>query len=503
MRDACGGGRGNATELGSVNQPRAKVVILGGGPGGYEAALVAAQLGAEVTVAERDGLGGACVLSDCVPSKTLIATSGLMAALDGSAGLGIRLDGAAPAGTAPAGTAPAGTAPAGTRTAGTGRAAVDAPRLYARVRALAGAQSADVAGRLAAEGIEVLAGTGRLTGPRTVTVGDREISADVVLIATGAQPRILPAAVPDGDRVLTCRQLYDLGELPSELVVVGSGVTGAEFAGAYQALGSQVTLVSSRERVLPHEDADAAVVVEEVFRRRGMTVLGRSRATEVRRTAGGVAVILADGRIVHGSHCLLTVGMVPGTSGLGLAQAGITLDDRGFVPVDRVSRTSAPGVYAAGDCTGVMMLASVAAMQGRIAMWHALGEAVQPIRLSHVAATIFTEPEIATVGITHQAVAAGQADALVVKLPLATNARAKMQGFRDGFIKLFARRGSGIVLGGVVVAPRASELILAVSLAVEQLLTVDQMAHTFAVYPSLSGSLTEAARKLMRPAEDA
>src|SRR5712692_286178 len=502
MRDACGGGRGNATELGSVNQPRAKVVILGGGPGGYEAALVAAQLGAEVTVAERDGLGSACVLSDCVPSKTLIATSGLMAALDGSAGLGIRLDGAAPAGTAPAGTAPAGTAPAGTRTAGTGRAAVDAPRLYARVRALAGAQSADVAGRLAAEGIEVLAGTGRLTGPRTVTVGDREISADVVLIATGAQPRILPAAVPAGGRVLTCRQLYDLGELPSEMVDVGSGVTGAEFAGAYQALGSQVTLVSSRERVLPHEDADAAVVVEEVFRRRGMTVLGRSRATEVRRTAGGVAVILADGRIVHGSHCLLTVGMVPGTSGLGLAQAGITLDDRGFVPVDRVSRTSAPGVYAAGDCTGVMMLASVAAMQGRIAMWHALGEAVQPIRLSHVAATIFTEPEIATVGITHQAVAAGQADALVVKLPLATNARAKMQGFRDGFIKLFARRGSGIVLGGVVVAPRASELILAVSLAVEQLLTVDQMAHTFAVYPSLSGSLTEAARKLMRPADD-
>ena len=490
-----------------MSQPRAKVVILGGGPGGYEAALVAAQLGAEVTVVERDGLGGACVLSDCVPSKTLIATSGLMAALDGSAGLGIRLNGPVPGGSSPGGPMPGGTGPGGpgpakAGAAGTGRAVVDAPRLYARVRALADAQSADVTGRLAAEGIEVLAGTGRLTGPRMVAVGDREISADVVLIATGARPRILPAAVPDGDRVLTCRQLYDLGELPGELVVVGSGVTGAEFASAYQALGSQVTLVSSRDRVLPHEDADAAVVVEEVFRRRGMTVLGRSRATEVRRTAGGVTVLLADGRTVPGSHCLLTVGMVPGTSGIGLEQAGIALDGGGFVPVDRVSRTSVPGVYAAGDCTGVMMLASVAAMQGRIAMWHALGEAVQPIRLSHVAATIFTEPEIATVGITQQAVEAGQADALVVKLPLATNARAKMQGFRDGFIKLFARRGSGIVLGGVVVAPRASELILAVSLAVEQLLTVDQMAHTFAVYPSLSGSLTEAARKLMRPAED-
>jgi NAD(P)H dehydrogenase (quinone) len=495
-----------------VSQPRAKIVILGGGPGGYEAALVAAQLGAEVTVVERDGLGGACVLSDCVPSKTLIATSGLMAALDGSAALGIRLDGSAPgragqaspgtAGTGTAGTGTAGTGTAGTGTAGTGRAAVDAPRLYARVRALADAQSADVAGRLAAEGIEVLAGTGRLTGPRTVTVGDREISADIVLIAAGARPRVMPGAVPDGDRVLTCRQLYDLAELPGELVVVGSGVTGAEFASAYLALGSRVTLLSSRERVLPHEDADAAVVVEEVFRRRGMTVLGRSRATGVKRTAGGVAVTLADGRTVSGSHCLLTVGMVPETSGLGLEQAGITLDAAGFVPVDRVSRTSAAGVYAAGDCTGVMMLASVAAMQGRIAMWHALGEAVQPIRLSHVAATIFTEPEIATVGISQQAVEAGQADALVVKLPLATNARAKMQGFRDGFIKLFARRGSGIVLGGVVVAPRASELILAVSLAIEQLLTVDQMAHTFAVYPSLSGSLTEAARRLMRPADN-
>jgi dihydrolipoamide dehydrogenase len=172
------------------------------------------------------------------------------------------------------------------------------------------------------------------------------------------------------------------------------------------------------------------------------------------------------------------------------------------VTVDKVSRTSAPGVYAAGDCTGVMMLASVAAMQGRIAMWHALGEAVQPLRLDHVAATIFTEPEIATVGVTQAQVSAGEVDAASVKLPLATNPRAKMQGFRDGFVKLFARRASGTVLGGVVVAPRASELILAVSLAVEQMLTVDQIAHTFAVYPSLSGSLTEAARRLMRAAPD-
>jgi pyruvate/2-oxoglutarate dehydrogenase complex dihydrolipoamide dehydrogenase (E3) component len=462
-----------------VSQPRARIAIIGGGPGGYEAALVAAQLGAEVTVVERDGLGGACVLTDCVPSKTLIATSGMMAALEGSAGLGIELNGDPDA-----------------------RARVDARRLYSRVRSLARAQSADVAARLSAEGVKVIAGPGRLTGSHTVTAGDTQIEADAVLIATGAEPRVLPGAEPDGERILNWRQLYDLAELPAELIVVGSGVTGAEFASAYQALGSQVTLVSSRDRVLPHEDADAAVVVEDVFRRRGMTVLGQSRATAVRRAGDGVAVTLHDGRTVRGTHCLLTVGMVPNTAGLGLAEAGIGVDERGFVSVDKVSRTTAPGVYAAGDCTGVLMLASVAAMQGRIAMWHALGEAVKPLRLSHVAATIFTEPEIATVGLSEQAVTAGSAgDAVVVKLPLATNARAKMQGFRDGFVKLMARRSSGTVLGGVVVAPRASELILAISLAVERSLTVDQVANTFAVYPSLSGSLTEAARRLMQPAE--
>jgi dihydrolipoamide dehydrogenase len=469
-----------------VSQPHAKIVIIGGGPGGYEAALVAAQLGADVTVVDSDGLGGACVLTDCVPSKTLIATSGMMSALDGAAALGLRPDPGTGSGASPA-------------PHGAVLATVDAPRLYSRVKALARAQSADVARRLAAEGVEVVTGAGRLIGPRTVAVGDTELSADVVLVATGARPRALPGATPDGERILTCRQLYDLDELPPELIVIGSGVTGAEFASAYQALGSQVTLVSSRGRVLPLQDADAAMVIEEVSLRRGMTVLGRSRAVSARRDGDGVVVALEDGRILQGSHCLLTVGMVPNTGGLGLDEAGITLDKGGFIPVDRVSRTTVRGVYAAGDCTGVQMLASVAAMQGRIAMWHSLGEAVQPLHLSHVAMTVFTEPEIASVGISQQAVEAGAADALTVNLPLATNARAKMQGFRDGFVKLFARRSSGVVLGGVVVAPRASELILAVSLAVEQHVTVDEMAHTFSVYPSLSGSITEAARRLMQP----
>ncbi|HEX8005477.1 MAG TPA: NAD(P)H-quinone dehydrogenase [Trebonia sp.] len=454
--------------------PRPRIAILGGGPGGYEAALVAAQLGAEVTVIDQVGLGGACVLTDCVPSKTLIESSSTMTSLGRSASLGLQLeDGKNPG------------------------LDVDAPALYARIKALAAAQSNDITEHVAAEGIRIIQARGRLTGPHTIEADGVTVTADVILIATGANPRELPDAVPDGKRILTCRQIYDLPELPEELIVVGSGVTGAEFAGAYQALGSQVTLVSSRDRVLPHEDKDAAVVIEDVFRRRGMNVLGRSRAEAVHRKGDGVVVTLADGRTLTGSHCLLTVGMVPSTAGIGCEDADVNLDKRGFVEVDRVSRTSAPGVYAAGDCTGVLMLASVAAMQGRIAMWHALGEAVQPIRLSHVAATIFTDPEIASVGVSQAAVDRGEVAARVVKQPLATNPRAKMGGFRDGFVKIFARPGTGVVLGGVVVAPRASELILPISIAVEQNLTVDQIAHTFSVYPSLTGSVTEAARTAM------
>ena len=460
--------------------PRPRIAILGGGPGGYEAALVAAQLGAEVTVVDEDGLGGACVLTDCVPSKTLIESSSTMISLGRSPSLGLQLaNGDNP------------------------EVEVDAPALYARIKALAAAQSHDIAEHVAAEGVRIIQARGQLTSAHTIEAAGTTVAADVVLIATGASPRVLPDAVPDGERILTCRQLYDLPELPEELIVVGSGVTGAEFAGAYQALGTHVTLVSSRERVLPHEDKDAAMVIEGVFRRRGMNVLGRSRAQAVHRKGDTVIVTLADGRTLSGSHCLLTVGMVPSTAGIGCEQAGVNLDGRGFIEVDRVSRTSTPGVYAAGDCTGVLMLASFAAMQGRIAMWHALGEAVQPIRLSHVASTIFTDPEIASVGVSQAAVDRGEVAARVVKQPLATNPRAKMAGIRDGFVKLFARPGTGMVLGGVVVAPRASELILPLSIAIEQSLSVDQIAHTFSVYPSLSGSVTEAARTVMEFGPDA
>ncbi len=463
-----------------------RVVVVGGGPGGYEAALVAAQLGADVTVVDTDGVGGSAVLTDCVPSKTLIATAELMADMSESQELGIRFPGTSEAPSA------------------------DLPRVNERVKRLALAQSADIERRLTREGVRVLPARGRLVPATdsgqgitrvvaTAEDGTEEVlDADAVLLATGAAPRVLDTALPDGERILTWEQVYDLDEVPTKLVVVGSGVTGAEFASAYNALGVDVTLVSSRDRVLPSEDADAAEALEEVFARRGMTVLSKSRMQSVTRDGDVVTVTLTDGRTVEASHCLLALGSVPNTGDMGLADAGVTLTDGGFIEVDRVSRTSARGVYAAGDCTGVLMLASVAAMQGRIAMWHSLGDAVQPLDLGTVSSNVFTAPEIATVGWSQSAVDAGDVEAECIMLPLSGNARAKMQGVRDGFVKLFARPGTGIVVGGVVVAPRASELIHPVAIAVSMSMTADQLAHAFTVYPSMSGSVAEAARRLHR-----
>jgi dihydrolipoamide dehydrogenase len=448
-----------------------RIVILGGGPGGYEAALSAARLGADVTVV-NDGLGGSAVLTDCVPSKTLIAVAEVLTLANESADLGVRIGANGPVG-------------------------VDLAAVNDRIKRLADAQSEDIRRRLEAEGVRLVPSRGRLDGPTTVVAEDgSRLDADAVLVATGAHPRVLREAQPDGERILTWEQLYDLRELPEVLVVVGSGVTGAEFASAYNALGSRVTLVSSRDRVLPGEDEDAARVLEEVFARRGMTVMGKSRATSVRRSADGVVVGLEDGRTVEGSHCLLAVGSIPNTAGIGLEEAGVDLLRGGFVEVDKVSRTSARGVYAAGDCTGVLMLASVAAMQGRIAIWHALGEAVSPLALREVSANVFTDPEIATVGWSQAAADEAGLLATTYTLPLKGNPRAKMQGLSDGFVKLTCRTESRLVLGGVIVAPRASELVHVLALAVAQHLTVDQLSHAFTVYPSLSGSIAEAAHRL-------
>ena len=467
-----------------------RIAILGGGPGGYEAALAGAQLGAEVTLVERAGVGGSAVLTDVVPSKSLIATAEAVSAVRDAGTLGVQafLPGNEGHPIRP-------------------EIAVNLAAVNQRLIAMAGAQSTDMLETLTQAGVRIVQGEGRLDGPDAVIVSTalgaegtdfERIEADTIVVSVGASPRELDSAKPDGERILTWTQLYKLKAIPDHLIVVGSGVTGAEFASAYRALGAEVTLVSSRDQVLPGEDSDAAAVIEKVFKRSGMHVLNKSRAESVTRTETGVRVELADGRVVEGSHCLMAVGSIPNTTGIGLRAAGVQLTESGHIQVNKVARTSVPSIYAAGDCTNFFPLASVAAMQGRTAIMHALGDFVRPIDLNNVASNVFTQPEIATVGWSEQDVAEAQdiSRTVMQKLPLAINPRAKMLGITDGFVKIYASQGSGVVVGGVVVAPKASELIFALALAVEHRLTVDQVASAFTVYPSLTGSMGDAARAL-------
>ena len=471
------------------------IVIIGGGPAGYEAALVAAEHGQDVTLVSHEGLGGNSVLWDCVPSKALIVSAQAMGWAQSAHRLGVRIAGDEEVADS---------------------SIVDMNSVQDRVKKLAMNQSSDITGKVRGAGVSIVEGDGRLLGPRKVEIssadGASTLEADMILVATGSSPRLLDFFEPDGERVFTSRELFDLKELPERLIVVGSGATGAEYAHAFARFGADVHLISSREQILPSEDADAASVIEDSFERWGMTIHRQKRAVDLRVDGDGVRIKLQrskDGEAIEGeeewldgSHVLFCIGQVPASRGLGLEEAGVRVLEWGGIPVDGVSRTNVHTVYAAGDVTGGMMLASTAAMQGRNAMWHFLGKGVAPLRADVVAKCVFTEPEVATVGITAEHVERAGTQIETVTLPLSGNPRAKMGEHTDGFVKIHARRGSGTVLGGAVVASGASDLITPLSVAVHNRLTVQQLAHAFTIYPSMAGSIQETARQLMAKQPD-
>lgn len=471
--------------MSSNPNPVHRIVIIGAGPGGYEAARAGRQLGAEVVLIEENGIGGNAVLTDVVPSKTLIATAEAAQRVSVAQTLGVNFS------------------VDGKRVEP--KVEVDFSVMNKRLLNLAKSQSDDMLITLKKEGVRVISGRGKLDGNHHVVVqpsvgGEAErIDAKTIILAMGAYPRELLTAMPDGQRILNWKQLYNLREVPSHMIVVGSGVTGAEFASAYLYLGSEVTLISSRDKVLPGSDEDAADIIEDVFKRRGMKIMNKSRANAVENTGTGVRVTLDDGRVLEGSHALMAVGAIPNTTGLGLEEAGVKLNESGHIIVNKVARTSRANVYAVGDCSTALPLASVSAMQGRTAVYHTMGDVSNPTRHRNVASNVFTAPEIASVGWSQAEIEQGLVRGEIEKVMLETNPRAKMQGIREGFIKLFASVGSGTVIGGVVVAPRASDLIYPIAMAIENRLTVDQIARTYTVYPSLSDSIAEAASALHQP----
>ena len=425
-----------------------RIAILGGGPGGYEAALAGAQLGAEVTLVERVGVGGSAVLTDVVPSKTLIATAEAANAIGEAADLGVQFF-----------------------TRGeNGRpvrpeVAVNLAAVNQRLLRLARQQSEDMKSQLIKAGVRIVAGrraasTGR-TGSscrparaRSATDFD-EIDADTIVVSVGASPRILPTrearrrAHPHLDPALHAR---DGPRAPHRRRL--------------RRHRRRVRLRLHRARLEGHAHLEPRPGAAR--RGRGCRPRHRGRLHAQRHDGAlqvaapsrssapsdGVVATLSDGRTVEGSHCLMAVGSVPNTAGIGLEEAGVQLTESGHIRVNRVARTSMPSIYAAGDCTDFLPLASVASMQGRTAVFHAMGDAVNPTELRNVTSNIFTQPEIATVGWSQKQIEDGIAQGEIYKLPLASNPRAKMMGIKDGFVKLFARTGSGTVIGGVIVAPQ-------------------------------------------------
>ena len=446
-----------------------RLVIVGGGPAGLAAAAAAAAAGARVALGDAEGLGGAAHLWDCIPSKALVATSLRLANLRASGRLGV---------------------------AHGGDLGIDMAVLGEWREALTARLVSGLTEILTSQGVALVRGRGRLAGPNLAVAetpeGRRELPFDRALLATGAVPRLPAWAEVDGERVLTTRHAYRLSSLPEHLVIVGSGVTGVEFTHIFSSLGSRVTLLVSRHQVLPHRDAEVAAVLEEDFLERGVALVKGARAVAARAEGAGAVVRTDDGREVRGSHVLLAVGLQPNTSGLGLEAAGVQ-ERGGFIPVDDLQRTSAPHIYAAGDITGRLPLSSVAAAQGRVVARHALGLPATPVDLRKAAQAVFTEPEIASVGLEEVDAAALGRKVRITKVPLAANPRSLLQASPRGFVKVVSDPATRVVLGGTVVGHHASEMIGILALAVQDGLRTDALARTLMVHPSLAESLADAA----------
>jgi dihydrolipoamide dehydrogenase len=449
-----------------------KFVIVGGGPAGNTAASHAARLGADVTLIERDIVGGAAHLWDCIPSKTMIATGGAMSFAQRLPGMGLeRID-----------------------------PHLDLEAQRTRIGEIETHLHDSIVELLTSQGVRIIRGTGRLKGPHDVIAeteeGMEELSADAILMSTGSRPRVPDWTQPDGDRILTTRQAYPPPELPEHLVVIGSGVTGVEFVHMFTSFGSKVTLVVSRQQVLPSKDAEVAAALEEELLRRGVRLLKGARALEAVRTDEGVTVTCDDGRVARGSHVLLAIGSIPNSDGLGLEHAGVSVDAGGYVTINHHCQSNIPHIYAAGDVSGKLPLSSVASMQGRKIAEHVMGLHTRDHRhldYDKAASAIFTEPEIADVGLAEAEAFATGRKIRVTKVPFSASAKALINDQPQGFVKLLSDPATGVVLGGSIVGRHAAELISVIALAVTCNLKVTDIVESVLVHPTLSEALADAA----------
>ena len=442
------------------------LAVLGGGPGGYEAAIRAAQYGLKVCLVERDLLGGTCLNRGCIPTKALLHGAEVMEVLREAPLLGI----------------------------GTGEARLDYAALAAFKDGQVSRLRRGVEQLEKANGVTVIKSDGRLEGAHALMAGDRAITADKLILATGSRPARPPVPGLSGPQVMDSDQVLAMQSLPRSVVIIGGGVIGIEFATLFSGLGGRVTVLEMMEDILPGVDPEITAQMRALLKKRGIDIHLGARVSAVKSGQGVQVSYQEAGReaVAEGERCLVCAGRAPNTGNIGLEEAGVTLDGRGYVRVDEYLQTSLDGVYAIGDITGKMQLAHVASAQGLTAAANCAGRR-QRMEYGIVPACVYTSPEIAYVGQSERAARQAGRKISVGRFDVAANGRALAMNRQEGLVKLVCDQESGEILGCQMLCPRATDMISEVAAVMRCEGTVEELSSTIHPHPTLSEIIMEAA----------
>lgn len=458
------------------------VVVLGSGPGGYVAAIRAAQVGQKVAIIEREALGGVCLNWGCIPTKALIHNAEVLETLHRAKEFGFTFD----------------------------NLMVDWGAAVKRNRDVAARQNKGVAFLMKKNKIDVIEGHGTFVDPHTLDVQPSEFIKDAkprqvtfanIIVAVGARARGLPGMEFDGDRIIQYRDALVLNEVPKRMIVVGSGAIGVEFAYVYRTYGAEVTIVEMLDQLLPLEDPEVAAEVTKEYKKAGIQVLTGTRTEQVERTDNGIKVTVKNLKneevtTLEADKVLVATGIAPNTDKAALDKAGVQLDKRGMIEIDAYMRTNVPHIYAIGDCTGKLALAHVASAQGIVAAETIAGHETVPIpadRYIMLPRCTFCNPQVASLGMTEAQAKEKGYEIKVGKFPVMPNGKAQALAERVGFAKIIADAKYGEILGAHLVGPSVTELLPELSLAQFMEITPAEIARTVHSHPTISEIIMEAA----------
>ncbi len=450
-----------------------KLAILGAGPGGYVAAIRAAQLGAEVTVIEDTEVGGTCLNRGCIPTKAMVASSEALSKARELDKFGIELR---------------------------GELVPNLARIIERKNKVVSTQVKGIRGLFKSWGITLKEGRGRLTSQKQIEVTTKDgstetVEADAIIIATGSRPAAIPTLPFDGKNIITSTEALELTEIPSSLLIVGAGAIGCEFACIYRELGSEVTLVEMLPRAVATEDIEISELLEKELKKKKIKLLTGIKIDKAEIKSDGVHIFLSDGRELIAGRVLVSVGRALSSGDIGLEAAGINSGSRGEILVNNKMETNIPGIYAVGDVTGGILLAHMASREGLVAAKNIMGIS-NAINYNVVPAAIFTSPEIASVGIREHQAAEKGIKYKIGRFQFRALGKAHAMGEITGFIKLIAEESSDKLIGAHIIGPHASDLISEAALAMKNGLTIRDIAETIHTHPTLAEGLMEAAEDL-------